>query len=412
MSKSGLFAKISKITIINLLAQLISVIGFSINSKLYGAEVIGGFVVVLSYSSIISILSTGYLEQSFFVKKNEGLYKYLMISILYLSTLVTLASSVFLYVLNVSYIFFIAINIFSESMLKTITSYNIANNKILFISYSRLVLAPIIPGLYFVFYKMFGAEEIYLILISSCCNLLFAIIITIVTLNSFKIKFKFYELFKFKIYNLLIKRYFKFVKYSMTGELMRTIAFRGPTIVLEKYFGKEVAGFYGIANRIVLMPILIFVGTVSQIYIERISNFKKQNKKIMILTANLLKLLSIATIIGFSIYFVFGKWMINILLGNEFEEVYYVIISLLPYALAIIVFNPIFSVYSVFEKQEFLFKMKAGILCLSIISFSIAIILNNYILGLSLFSLSIFVVYVLYGVKSLKIIKKYDKKNN
>ena len=404
--------KISKLSLVNILAQVISIIGFSINSQLYGAEIIGGLLVVLSYSSIMSIISSGYFEQAFFVEKNENMYKYIFLLIIYLSILVSTLTGFFFFITGVSYVSYIILNIISDCLLKTITSYNISKNKIMFISMAKLLFAPVIPLLYYFSYQFFGPSEQSIIGISSLGNFTFSILITFVTLKVLKVRIIFRDFSKFKLFTLLFRRYFKFVKFSMTGEFMRTFAFRAPTIVLEKFFGKEIASFYGVANRILLMPIMIFVGTVSQIFIQKISSYKKVNHLMFSFTKKMLMILIVATLTGILIYFGFGKQLIVLLLGEEFLPVYKVILVLLPYAFSIVVYNPLYSIFSVFEKQENLFHMKLFILILSVISFTTAAYTKDFILGLSLFSGSLLVIYTMYGFKSIKIILNHDKEIN
>lgn len=401
--------KISKLSFINGLAQITTIVGFSINSKLYGAEIIGGLFVVLSYSSIVTVISSGYLEQAFFVEKNEGIHKYILVLILYLTLFTCIITGVFLAVTRIPYVWYIIMNIFSGTLLKTITSYNISKDRITFISVSKLFFSPIIPLLYFLSYHYNGAYEDLIIKISAVSNLVFSVFITIITLKILKVKLFLKDILKFKFFLSLFMRYIKFTKFSMTGEFMRTFAFRAPTIVLEKYFGKDIAGFYGVANTILLMPINVFLGTITQIYIQKISSFKKENQAMHDFTKKLLKLLLVLTIVGLGFYFLVGKCVIVLLLGTEFEPVYFVIIALLPYAVSIVIYNPIFSVYSVFEKQEFLFRMKLFVFVSSIISFSISVFISNFIAGLACFSISLFFIYTYYYLKSINIIRLYDK---
>ena len=400
---------LSKLSFINVLAQVISIAGFSVNSQLYGADVIGTLFVVLSYSSIISIVSSGYLEQAFFVEKNDDMYKYLMLLIVYLCSLISVLSGIFLSIIGVSYFLYIGLNIFSDCLLKTITSYNISKNKIMFISTAKLVFAPIIPLLYFLSYKFYGPNESYIIMITSIGSLCFSLLITIITLRTFNIRFVQRDFTRYKLFLLIFKRYIKFTKFSMTGEFMRTFAIRAPTIVLEKFFGKDIAGFYGIANRIVLAPIMILVGTMSQIYIQKISSLKKNNQRLFRYTKQTLLILLTATILGIFGFFLIGKEVLIIFLGHEFAPVYVVVMAMLPYAFSISAYTPIFSVFTVFEKQEFIFRQKFIILVLSVISFSISVMLNDFIMGLAIFSTTTFLTYSLFGYKSLKIVLQYDK---
>ncbi|WP_026837166.1 oligosaccharide flippase family protein [Gillisia sp. JM1] len=404
-----MLSKVSKLSILNFLAQVIAVMGFSINANLYGAENLGGLLVVLSYSSIISILSSGYLEQAFFIEKNYQHVKYLLILIGYISLVVCSISGIILLFFNVSYIIYIVLNIINSTILKTVDSYFISQNRIILLSIIKLIFSPLIPLLLFLSFHIYGPRENLLIFITTGGNLLFAIFMLLYTVKLFSLKFFVIDFFKFNLQFFLFKRYIKFVKFSMTGELMRTLAFKGPTIVLEKYFGKEIAGFYGIANRIVLTPILVLVGTVSQIFIQKISTVKKFNNLGLSFTHNILKLLFALSLLGMIIFLLVGEYLLIWLLGESFQEVYYVIIVLLPYAFALMILNPLFSIYTVFEKQEYLFHMKGILLISSVLAFTFAVVKGDFILGLRLFSFSLFLTYLIYAFFAYKILRNHDK---
>ena len=404
--------KISLVTLINFLSQVVSITGFALISRLYGPESLGGLFVFLSYSSIVSVISSGYLEQSFFILKQQNLFKHVLILIFYLTTFISLISGLIFFFIGVSYIMFIICNVFSESILKTISSLNISTNRILFISISKFLFSPIIPLCYYLSFQTYGNDEFYLIFISSVLNILFASIITVITLRKLNISMFVRDFFRFKILILLFRRFFKFTKFSMTGELMRTIAFKGPTIVLERFFGKDIAGFYGIANRILLLPTMVFMGSVTQIYIEKVSNSIKKQLGILTFTKSILKILSITSLIGFTLFIVFGKNLIVILIGDDFKQVYFMIILLLPYAISLVTLSPLLSIFTVFEKQEKLFKLKFLVLISSIFSFTISVIFNNFNLGLIIFSVTTCIIYSSFSYMSLKVIKSYDKKNS
>ena len=112
-----MFKKISIISILNILTQIIALAGFTITAKFYGLSNIGGLLVVSSYTGIISIASTGYLEQLFFVEKRSNVRRLTFILIFYILLLTLFISFFFLKLLSVDYILFILVNIFFPFLL-------------------------------------------------------------------------------------------------------------------------------------------------------------------------------------------------------------------------------------------------------------------------------------------------------
>lgn len=387
-------------------------IGFAVNSRYYGATVIGVYSVFKAYTAIISIGSSGYLEQSFFIEKRSYRFKYIYISILFFAISVSIFSSIILRLFNIEFIFFIILTILSETLIRVTTSLNISQNRIFFISFCNLVFSPINQTLFYLAYLVWGKNDLNLIIVSSISSFFFSIIITYLTFIKLNLRISLKDLYNFNFIFLTFRRYIKFIKFSMTGEFLRTLAFQAPTIVLGRYFGKEVAGFYGVSNRIVLLPIQVLVGTISQIYISKLSLLKKNNLELMSFTFTLIKILSLLAFVGLIIFYLFGQYLLILLLGEEFSSIYDIVKSLIPYAIGLVILTPLFSIFTVFEKQESLYYMKLLIFISSLFSFGMCIFLNDYILGIYLFSFSILFIYLFFGRKSLIIIKSHVKKDN
>ncbi|MFT5248565.1 MAG: O-antigen/teichoic acid export membrane protein [bacterium] len=402
-----MFKKISIISIINILTQIIALAGFTITAKFYGLSNIGGLLVVSSYTGIISIASTGYLEQLFFVEKRSNVRRLTFILIFYILLFTLFISFFFLKLLSVDYILFILVNIFSTGLIKLVSTWNISEDRIIFVSYSKLIFAPFIPVISYLLYFFNGSSESGLILVYSISNFIFGIIFTLISFKNKSISFYFSDFRKLSYLFSIQKRYFNFIKFSLTGEFMRTAAFKAPTIVLENYFGKEIAGLYGIANQILLLPITTIIGAISQVYIHKLSTIIQDKKQSIILSLNFLKpIVGISILIILFILFL-GDFIISLLFSDDFSELYSVVLILLPYSLSILIASPFLTIFTITERQSYLFKLKLKIFLISIVSFYLAIIMNDFKLGLLIFSVNLFIIYIVYTFLAFRQLKKY-----
>ena len=401
-----MFKKISIISILNILTQIIALAGFTITAKFYGLSNIGGLLVVSSYTGIISIASTGYLEQLFFVEKRLNVRRLTLILIFYILLFTLFISFFFLKLLSVDYILFILVNIFSAGLIKLVSTWNISEDRIIFVSYSKLIFAPFIPVISYLLYFFNGSSESGLILVYSISNFVFGIIFTLTSFKNKSISFSFSDFRKLNYLFSIQKRYFNFIKFSLTGEFMRTAAFKAPTIVLENYFGKEIAGLYGIANQILLLPITTIIGAISQVYIHKLSTIIQDKKQSIILSLNFLKpIVGISVLIIIFIFFI-GDFIIGLLFSDDFSELYSVVLILLPYSLSILIASPFLTIFTITERQSYLFKLKLKIFLISIVSFYLAIIMNDFKLGLLIFSVSLFIIYIVFTFLAFRQLKK------
>ena len=401
-----MFKKISIISILNILTQIIALAGFTITAKFYGLSNIGGLLVVSSYTGIISIASTGYLEQLFFVEKRSNVRRLTFILIFYILLFTLFISFFFLKLLSVDYILFILVNIFSTGLIKLVSTWNISEDRIIFVSYSKLIFAPFIPVISYLLYFFNGSSESGLILVYSISNFVFGIIFTLTSFKNKSISFSFSDFRKLNYLFSIQKRYFNFIKFSLTGEFMRTAAFKAPTIVLENYFGKEIAGLYGIANQILLLPITTIIGAISQVYIHKLSTIIQDKKQSIILSLNFLKpIVGISVLIIIFIFFI-GDFIIGLLFSDDFSELYSVVLILLPYSLSILIASPFLTIFTITERQGYLFKLKLKIFLISIVSFYLAIMMNDFKLGLLIFSVSLFIIYIVFTFLAFRQLKK------
>nr|WP_239585211.1 oligosaccharide flippase family protein [Amphibacillus cookii] len=151
----------------------------------------------------------------------------------------------------------------------------------------------------------------------------------------------------------LAVRYVKFPLYSAPSNYIYTAGVQAPIIILTAFFDTAIAGFYGLANSIVNLPISLLAKSVSQVFYSEVASIGKSNpKKIKKLSLSLSIKLALIGLVPLLAFVIFGPWLFSIVYGDNWYTAgeYARILSFVAYAHFIIL--PIGRILEVIEKQN------------------------------------------------------------
>lgn len=400
--------KFSFITISNFATQLIAVIGFTFVARVFAPNIIGEYVVYLSFVSIISLFSTGFYEQALFIDTDENNRRHIILLTLIISIFITILSLFFLKVFSIVYWVPISIAVLGSAIRVIARSIAIVNNRLVFMSLYSLVIAPSVPVTILIGAHFFSQESHwFLIRVNAGITLLSSLIFLIVL--SFNDVKKYNSIQLSKIW-WFAKRYKKLPQYKMTGEVTNALSVRAPTIVISNFFTTSLSAFYGMAFRIAVTPLTVVVGTISQMFLQELVSQKKYGAvKLSLLKKYTAVLLTIALIVTVLIFTV-SEPVITLVFSAEYAMVSEFIKYMSPYIFVLILVSPLTSVFVVFEKQKYLLYQNAVSLIITIIAYSIAIRSSNLLWGVGLFSIGVFVLYLYMFLIILKLFKEWNSK--
>jgi O-antigen/teichoic acid export membrane protein len=398
----------------NIAIQAISLLGFVFVARLYQEGQIGEYVTFQAYVGIITILSTGYYDQALYVEKREAYGKLLKLVPIGFAIMLSIPVGAGLYLADVSYVPYIIISMISGGINVTASNICITQNKLVFLSIYRLVTAPLVPGTIIAVGVFAGTSSKAMIVVSSISSLVLATHLYFLVNPYREIRFTSGIRRQLVVSLALIKRYRKFFYYGMIGELIGTAAYRMPVIQINSYFGAVYAAYFGIAMRIVITPISVLTGTVSQMFLYKVSENKKNGVSSMRITLKSLALLSILGVISSVFCTVLAEPIIVMLLGDRYVMVGESVYWLSPFIFSLITISPLTQVLTVYEKQEYAFYNKLAQLVLSVVAFLLGNVFDSYILGVKVFSLSMTMVYVVILGQIINVLLHYDRayKNN
>lgn len=221
--------------------------------------------------------------------------------------------------------------------------------------------------------------------------------------NGFKLKY----ISKRKI-KYVFKRYLYLPKLSLLPNLLNIFSSAFPIILINIFFGPENAGYYGLTRTVLLVPTALIGASVSQVLMQRISINRNNNKSIRNDIKSILYLISIPTILGSIILFLWSVPIFSFAFGENWAMSGEITkIMLLPFVLQFMV-SPISTVFIALEKIKLqsAWQVTYFIAIISLFLFEN----NSFSEFLIYFALIYTILYSLYIILTIIVIYKYELK--
>ena len=400
----------SIITFCNVGVQIISLLFFAIIARAYEPEILGEYIIYLSYVSIVVIMCTGFYEQALFIDKKERRQSYIIAATIVVAIILSLLSLIPLYFIAPEYAIFLCFAVFGGALRVLSRSYAIVNGKLKNIAIFDLITSPIMPLLLVLGAKYFAqSTSTFLISVNAIMTLLIGATLYVYVIYLNNIRF-IYSLKKGIFLSFLIlKRYSNLPKYKMTSELVAVFSLRLPVLVMDKFFTANMAAFYGVAFRIAITPVTVITSTVAQMFLHKIRNNRINNESSFnVFIRYSLGLLVLALICVMTI-FTISEWVIVQLFTDKYRFVAYILKLMSPYIAVLIAIIPLTSTFIVYEKQKYLLLIQLALLILTSVGYFFAVQFDNIDLGIIFSSISSFVVY---GGAYYLMYKNYNNERN
>ncbi len=387
--------RLFNITFINFVAQLLSLCGFVILTKIATPEMIGEYVVFLSVGAICSVYITGFYEQSLYVKpQNVHFYiKHILIFLLATSVL----SFIALKIMGIQNYFYITLFAFFSGVKSLARVIAIVRGALLRLALFECVFAMIVPLVVYLIWLFSGRIDSQVMMMVNVVGTSFTAIICFYVFY-WSANFSNKEQYKWsanEFYNYLVE--FKNLPIQkMTAEIINVLTLRFPVIFIDKIFGSIYSAFYGTSIRIALSPVSIFCSSVAQIFTSKVIENKKN--VINLLSGGLRFTVALAFVGCLFIYFLMD-FIILLLFGPEYEYVSVMIKCLIPYIFSLVAFSPFFSLFVIFEKQYILLIFNVVIFVLTVCSYLLSKVFGSIEFGVFSFSCSVLVCYLIMTIK-------------
>jgi len=208
------------------------------------------------------------------------------------------------------------------------------------------------------------------------------------------------------------KRYISFPLYTAPGLFILSAAGQLPTIFMSSLYGSSIVGLYGLARSIAFLPMTIIGKSVQDVFYGEAASIGKTNPiRIKKLSNKLLKKLMILGIIPMTVLVLFGPFLFSFVFGLDWRIAGVFARILTLEAFFHFVFQPISTVFSIFEQQKkaFLLNVSRLILVLSVFGIAKAYSFESSVTVL-IYSLLMAIIELLKYITAQKIINEEIKR--
>jgi len=401
---------IISLSIGNGIAQLISFTTVIITARIFSQSDFGDLAVVVGIAGILRVLLTLRYETLIVPSKTISISAKVALSCL----LIAAALAILISIVNIILIKLFALySIFLSTIIAFCLALQLVTENFLNKSkrYKNIIFIKIFQSLSIgIFAVLFG----YL---SISSGLIFGQLVGVLLSSMFSIFF-IRDIFKYSrdldLPRFLIKNK-QTPKFLVPASLIESINEQGTIILIATLFLSEIAGFFSLSWRMVVVPISVISAAFSLIYFERLSSLYNSKENISkVLISAWIKLLFFSLLVGILVYFFIDEFIITVL-GEEWRRSAEIISIIIFLIMARFVSSPTSNIFIILKKLNINLVFSISNLFLRFSSIYIGYLMNDFYLGIKIWvigEISLIAIYNLYAYyRSKEYEKKYIKEN-
>lgn len=391
-------------------AQLIGFIAAPIITRLYSPEQFGFMTAFFALTMVLGSIAALRYEFAIVLPKNKqrrndllnvslllNLFFCFLIFLIFLGLKegVDLAQS-YSYISNKNAVF-VCVSVFLLSSYNSYIKLLLSMRKVKQVAFLKVFQVVSLVASQILLYKYEEEGLILGIILSYLFVLLIAIYVKPVNAKN-KISFVYYL--------VLIRRYRNFPKFDVMYSLSFNLGQRLPVLVFGGMFGLGVAGVYGLAHRVLAMPMSLIGKSIGSVFLadaagkHRDNSLSENTHKV-----NLLCLSLIST--PMVILFFFSEYVFNFVFGEEWSQAGVIAKYLTPWIFFQFISAPISSIYFVLNKQKISTLIQISMSIFRLVALALCYIykvnLVNTIIYFSIVSSFFYLLNILYAYKLLRL---------
>ncbi len=205
-------------------------------------------------------------------------------------------------------------------------------------------------------------------------------------------------------------RFKKFFIIDTWGGLLNTISWQLPALMLSSFFSISIVGFYALGLSIIMRPLSIISGSLSQVFFQKASEEKNLQGNNALLVERLMDRLMFIGILPITVLAVVGEEIFSVIFGARWFEAGRYAQILAPWLFFWFISSPLSTIFLVYERQGTAFLVNFIIFLTRVISLYIGGIQQNIYLALGLFSATGVVAYAFYAYWNIALSKANGKR--
>lgn len=205
----------------------------------------------------------------------------------------------------------------------------------------------------------------------------------------------------------MLGKYSDFPKYSLLPNLSSTISLFLPVIIINGLYSEEITGQFDLSRQILALPLALISVSVGQVLLQRLSKSVQDQKSIRNDFMRVLKFLTLLSIIGASVLFLWGKELFGFIFGGEWEMAGAITeVLVLGYAIKFIV-SPLIVSFIALEKIKLNSAWQLAYLALILILYNLPeMSLTDFLV---IYVIIDVIAYICYGLLAYSQVRKYER---
>ncbi|MEP6506726.1 MAG: oligosaccharide flippase family protein [Gemmatimonadales bacterium] len=203
----------------------------------------------------------------------------------------------------------------------------------------------------------------------------------------------------------VVYRYQKFPKYSLPAELVSTVSYQLPVLLITRFFGPAISGLFALTQRLLGMPLLLVSRAVLDVFKQRASSDYARHGRCDDIFRKTFFFLCAIGIAGFLLLTLIAPTLFAVVFGEKWRTSGEYAQLLAPMFFFRFVASPLSYVLLIAEKQRLDLALQMTLLIASGLSLSLGLYFGSVKIGLAAFSVAYSVLYLTYLAVSYRLSK-------
>lgn len=208
------------------------------------------------------------------------------------------------------------------------------------------------------------------------------------------------------------KRFSKFPKFRMLHALTNNFSGNLPVFIFTSYFSPVIAGYWSLAFSVVYKPIILFTGSLMQVFSQRMIERANQGGSIHKHVKEVIVNMLLIGIAPFLIVGISAPWIFNLVFGHEWLIAGKYLQIMMPWLFTLYLAAPFSFIADLAGKQAIQFLLAFANLILRFIGLLIGIFTHDIMLGIILLTIGGIAINLFYLFWYLNLSKRQLKASN
>lgn len=375
-------ARVGGLTGASILSQVIGALSLMVLTRTLSSADVGVYQVFLSRGAIIG--SVALLAYPTVIPHLDArLYETLVVALLVLLALVSAASAAVCLALHTPFALWIGIQVLAAGLTSLAEMSNIRGQRVRWIAVARVAFS-VVSFLWFLGLRLTGTMTLGMVVRGQVvAALVVAAVYGAASLRGALVRVPRAR----EIWDVVLAKK-NCVLYVTPSELLGSLTFNLPTMLIDRFFGPSLAGSYGVVLRLCGAPVNILASTIGQVYHGSLAQSVRERRPEALAEFFRLRraLAGLGALTGVSV-FLLVPIALRLFLGPGWDDTHAIARILSPMYAAMIFVSPLaVASFQVFEAQRAIFLLQLASAAISFASFALAGVAHSFWLGVVIYA--------------------------